>query len=238
MKKAIVCLVLLCLMITCFSCSTRENDGADDNATSFPISSLLESLTPVFTDSPTEVITERPVSSPVNHPYGPVTRENAEKVTNGMTMIEVTEVLGKGTNKMLEAKDYIYLWPIEDGCFLYTWWDLSEDGQFVVSNVDIREDENSMEGIVPKPTLSPDVEPYGAVTRDNVEKITVGMTIEDVINILGKDKGVDQGSGAEIYVWPIDDGQYLYTWWNTVGNTKYLSSMKVRDDFKPAPWIK
>ncbi len=57
------------------------------------------------------------------------------------------------------------------------------------------------------------IDPHGTVTRENAEKITEGMTMDEVINILGKDKGEMQGSGMIIYVWPVDDGRYLYTWW-------------------------
>ncbi len=69
------------------------------------------------------------------------------------------------------------------------------------------------------------------VTRANAERITEGMTLSETVSILGQKEGEDYGSGMTIYIWPIEDGNYLYTWWydkNEFGE-KIVGSIDIRE---------
>ena len=57
------------------------------------------------------------------------------------------------------------------------------------------------------------------------------MTLYEVVSILGQEEGEDYGSGMTIYIWPIDDGTYLCTWWYDINEfgEKIVRSIDIRE---------
>ncbi len=51
----------------------------------------------------------------------------------------------------------------------------------------------------------------GNELKNNVSKVTQGMTYTEVVKLLG-DKGTDIGSGMIIYEWEIDEDEKVLVW--------------------------
>ena len=81
----------------------------------------------------------------------------------------------------------------------------------------------------PSPAPAPN---DGFISSEDIARIQIGMTKEEVESILGM-PGTSYGSGAIIYGWPVSDGTYLFTWWDSnypePELVLYLESMRIEE---------
>ena len=81
----------------------------------------------------------------------------------------------------------------------------------------------------PSPAPAPN---DGFISSEDIARIQIGMTKEEVESILGM-PGTSYGSGAIIYGWPVSDGTYFFTWWDSnypePELVLYLESMRIEE---------
>lgn len=137
-------------------------------------------------------------TAPTENPF------QIEDIQNGMTPEDISAVIGSD-GQLLYSDVYVHKWKIRNWKTVYMWfyapnqanteelWEAGND--WISGGMSIADDAKNHPG-------------DRKVTLEDSQKIRVGMSIEEVIDILGYG-ATDVGSGFAILQWPMTDGRFL-----------------------------